>query len=159
MARRPVAGWVNEFIRMVAWEAGEWRDRAFGERALEAFLDKRINGEDVTKRKVLTNYRYMLASAGILIEGRLQPMEFRAPWAADATMLFWDRQIFAGELHRSSSANDFEAAFFREEIYKLPGCSSEQGRAIALSAYRAYSTELLSRRTRQIEELRGLLAA
>ncbi len=154
-----VAGWANEFIRTIAWKAGQWKSEAFAERALKSFLDERIDGEEVTKRKVLTNYRYMLTSAGLLVGGQFRPAELGAPWPADATQLFWDRQVFGGELHRSSSPKEFEAAFFRHEIYKLLGCTPEQGRAIVLSAYRGYSTRLLPKRIQQLEKLRGLLAA
>lgn len=154
-----VAGWANEFIRDVAWESGQWRSRAFTEHDLKAFLNECIDGEAVTKRKVLTNYRYMLASAGILIDDRVQETDVRAPWVTDATQLFWDRQIFSGVLHRSSSAKDFEAAFFRQEIYKLLACTAEQGRAIALTTYRDYSERILPTRIEQMEKLRLLLAA
>lgn len=154
-----VAGWANEFVRTVAWRDGRWKSEAFIERSLESFLGKRINGEEVTKRKVLTNYRYMLTSAGILIDGIIQEVDFRAPWLTDATQLFWDRLAFAGELHGSSSAKDFEAAFFRHEIHKLLGCAPAQGRAIALTTYRDYSVRLLPQRIHQLEKLRVLLAA
>jgi hypothetical protein len=154
-----VAGWANEFIRTVVWKDGQWSSAAFTERALTSFLDKRIDGEAVTKRKVLTNYRYMLASAGVLVDGQIPKIDLRAPWLTDATQLFWDRQIFTGELHRSSKAKDFESAFFRQEIYKLLGCTSEQGRVIALSVYRDYSERIMPTRMEQLEKLRALLAA
>jgi hypothetical protein len=132
-----VAGWANDFIRTVAWNDGQWREAAFTEYALKSFLEERIDGKAVTKRKVLTNYRYMLASADVLVDERIQPVDLRAPWLTDATQLFWDRQIFGGELHRSSDQKEFEAAFFRHEMYMLLGCTAEQGRVIALSTYRA----------------------
>jgi DGQHR domain-containing protein len=154
-----VAGWANEFIRTAAWKDGQWRSEAFAEDALKSFLDERIDGEAVTKRKVLTNYRYMLASAGVLVDGRIPKTDPRAHWLTDATQLFWDRQIFTGELQRSSKAKDFEAAFFRQEIYKLLGCTSEQGRVIALSVYRDYSERILPTRIEQLEKLRAILAA
>ena len=154
-----VAGWANELIRTIAWKAGQWTNEAFTERALKSFLDERIDGEEVTKRKILTNYRYMLTSAGLLVGGRFRPAELEARWPADATQLFWDRQIFGGELHRSSSPKEFEAAFFRHEIYKLLGCSPERGQTIVLSAYQDYSVRLLPNRIQQLEKLRGLLAA
>jgi hypothetical protein len=101
----------------------------------------------------------MLKSAGILVDDQVQPIDLRAPWLADATMLFWDRQIFSGELHRSNSAQAFETTFFRNEVYKLLGCTAEEARPIVLSSYRKYGAELLPRRLEQLEELRGLLAA
>ncbi len=154
-----VAGWANEFIRTVAWKDGHWKSEAFTERALKSFLDMRIDGEAVTIRKVLTNYRYMLTSAGVLVEERVQHPDPRAPWLTDATQLFWDRQIFTGELHHTNSAKDFEGAFFRHEIYKLLDCSAEQGRVIALATYRDYSARILPTREKQLKMLRSLLAA
>jgi hypothetical protein len=154
-----VAGWANEFIRTVAWKGGCWGSAAFTKQTLKSFLESRIEGEGVTKRKVRTNYRYMLASAGALVDEEVQRPNLRSPWLTDATQLFWDRQIFSGELHRSSDQKEFEAAFFRHEIYMLLGCTAEQGRAIALSAYRVYVTQLLPNRLEQLEKLRGLLAA
>jgi hypothetical protein len=154
-----VAGWANELIRTIAWKAGQWKNEAFTEGALKSFLDERIDGEEVTKRKVLTNYRYMLTSAGVLVDGRLQGPELRTPWPIDATQLFWDRQIFDGALQRTSGAHEFEATFFRHEIFKLLGCGPEQGRAFVLSAYRDYSTKRLTKRFQQLDELKGLIAA
>lgn len=154
-----VAGWANELIRDVAWADGGWKSEAFTEGGLKSYLDKRIDGEEVTKRKVLTNYRYMLISAGVLVEGRIQRSSLRAPWLTDATQLFWDRLIFTGELHRTSGAKDFEAAFFRHEIYKLLDCTSEQGRTIALATYRDYSERILPTRIEQLKKLKVLLAA
>lgn len=154
-----VAGWANEFIRTVGWKDGQWSGAAFTELALSSFLDEQIDGEAVTKRKVLTNYRYMLASAGVLVDEQIPKMDLRAPWLTDATQLFWDRQIFTGELHRSSRARDFESAFLRHEIYKLLGCSSSEGRTIALGTHRDYSGRILPTRMEQLEKLRVLLAA
>jgi hypothetical protein len=154
-----VAGWANEFIRTVAWSNGQWRSTAFAEHSLKSFFEEQIDGKAMSKRKVLTNYRYMLDSAGVLVDDKIQPVDLRAPWLTDATQLFWDRQIFTGELHRSSSAKEFEAAFFRQEIYKLLGCTPEQGRVIALSTYRDYFNRILPTRIEQLEKLRVLLAA
>jgi hypothetical protein len=154
-----VAGWANEFIRAVAWRDGRWRSTAFTEQALKLFLEETVDGEDVTKRKVLTNYRYMLLSAGALMDDQIQQPNLQAPWLTDATQLFWDRQIFSGELNRSSNQKDFEAAFFRHDIHMLLGCTAEEGRIISLSTYRPYIARLLPKRLEQLEELRGLLAA
>jgi hypothetical protein len=154
-----VAGWANEFIRGTAWRDGKWDSAAFTEDALTSFLDKWIDGEDVTKRKVLTNYRYMLSSAGVLVEEKIQRSDPRSPWLTDATQLFWDRQIFTGELKRADSSKEFEAAFFRHEIYKLLNCTSSEGRTIALATFRDYSTRILPTRMEQLNKLRALLAA
>lgn len=154
-----VAGWANEFIRTVAWRNGAWSSAAFTVHSLKLFFQDRIEGEPVTKRKVRTNYRYMLESAGSLVDDRIQELNFQAPWLTDAAMLFWDRQIFTGELHGREPQKQFEAAFFRNEIYKLLGCSPEQGKAIAISAYRSYSAQLLPKRLEQLAELREQLAA
>jgi hypothetical protein len=101
----------------------------------------------------------MLTSAGALIDEQVQLPNWRAPWLTDATQLFWDRQIFSGELHRSSGQREFEAAFFRHDVHMLLGCTAEQGRIIALSTYRAYVDRLLPKRLEQLDRLRVLLAA
>jgi len=152
-----VAGWANDFVKGVAWSAGRWSSAAMSKQSLKTFLEEAIDGKSITK--VRTNYRFMLKSAGILVDDQVQPTNLRAPWLTDATMLFWDRQIFSGELHRSSSPKDFEVAFFRNEIHKLLACTAEEGRTIALSSYRRYATELMPRRLEQLEHLRDLLAA
>jgi hypothetical protein len=154
-----VAGWANEFIRTVAWNRGEWSSGAFTEQSLKAFLENSIDGEAVTKRKIRTNYRFMLKSAGVLIDKRVQPIDFRAPWLTDATQLFWDRQVFSGELHPGSKGKEFEAAFFRHEIHKLLGCTAEQGRAIVLATQSDYCERMLPARMEQLKDLRALLAA
>jgi len=154
-----VAGWANEFIRTVAWNNGSWSTESFTEQSLKSFLDERIDGERVTKRKVLTNYRYMLTSAGVLVNDKIQPVDLRAPWLADAAQLFWDRQIFSGELSASSQVQDFESAFFRHEIHKLIACTPEQGRVIALGTYRVYVEQILPSRLEQLKKIRARIAA
>lgn len=154
-----VAGWGNEFIRTIAWSGGEWGAGAFTDSSLKSFIAERIDGEDVTRRKVLTNYRYMLTSAGFLAHGEFQPDDRRGHWPIDATQLFWDRQIFSGELGPTSDRADYYAAFIRHEIHKLLGCSEEQGRAFAFGAYRDYSAKRASQRFAQLEKLKALLAA
>ena len=93
------AGWANDYVREIATDQGEWPSHAFAERALTDFLDDRIVGEDVTRRKMLTNYRYMLESAGVISGDQLQPQDLRQRWYVDAVQLFWDRQIFDGSLY------------------------------------------------------------
>jgi hypothetical protein len=154
-----VAGWANEFIRTVVWQDGAWRTGSFIEPALRAFIDKRIDAEDVTKDKVFTNYRYMLISAGVLVDGKMQAAELESPWPYEAIQLFWDRQVFCGELHSSSGRGEFEAAFLRNEVHKLIGCTPKQGRAYVLRAYQDYSARWLPQRMEHLEELRGRLAA
>jgi hypothetical protein len=90
---------------------------------------------------------------------KIQHPNPRSPWLTDATQLFWDRQVFMGELHHSSNARDFERAFFRQEIYKLLDCSLEDGRVLALATYRDYQERILPTRRKQLERLRTLLAA
>ena len=41
----------------------------------------------------------MLESAGVLIDGELQPKDLRQRWITDAVQLFWDRQILEGNRH------------------------------------------------------------
>jgi hypothetical protein len=109
--------------------------------------------------KVFTNYRYVLISAGVLVDGKMQAAELETPWPYEAIQLFWDRQVFCGELHRASGPDEFEAAFFRNDVHKLIGCTAKQGRAYALRAYRDYSARWLPQRMEHLEELRGRLAA
>lgn len=154
-----VAGWGNEFIRTVAWSGGKWGAGAFTDTSLKSFIAERIVGENVTRRKVLTNYRYMLTSAGFLANGKFLPDDHKGRWPIDATQLFWDRQIFSGELDPKSDRSDYHAAFIRHEIHKLLGCNVEQGRAFVFGAFRNYSTELAGQRFAQLEKLKGLIAA
>jgi hypothetical protein len=153
-----VAGWANDHIREFAWRNGAWMSAAFEERALEKFIEERIKGEPVTKRKVLTNYLYMLESAGVLVDGELQEPEFNAPWPVDATMLFWDRQIFDRNLRPSSGFKVFEELFFEHEIHKLLGTTEKQGRAFAMAAYRDYSGKAREDRFSQLQNLERLLS-
>ena len=153
-----VAGWANELIR-AAWSRGNWGAGAFTDASLKVFIFARIDAEDRTKNKIFTNYRYMLKSAGILIDGEFQPVDLTGRWPIDATQLFWDRQIFIGELDPKSDRTDYHAAFIRHEIHKLLGCSEEQGRAFVFGAYRDYSAEMAGQRFAQLEKLKALLAA
>ena len=82
-----VAGWANGLIREVAWLKDDWMGGAFSEDALAKFIERRIEGEPVTKRKVLTNYRYMLESAGVLVDGEFQSVDLRQRWFIDAVQL------------------------------------------------------------------------
>jgi hypothetical protein len=150
-----VAGWAHELIRDVAWRNGSWVDGAFQERPLEQFIDNRIAGEPTTKRKVFTNYRHMLVSAGVLPGGRLQllPADFRQQWIVDAIHLFWDRQIFDGELPAGTGARAYEDAFFRHEVFKLLGCDVAQGKESVRAAFREYSKATIAERLDQIRKL------
>ena len=154
-----VAGWGNEFIRTMAWRGGQWHSGAFTETSLKAFIAEKIVAEPMTRRKVFTNYRFMLTSAGILANGELQPTDFRSHWPVDAIQLFWDRQIFAGELAPTSDRSDYHATFIRHEVHKLLGCGEEQGRAFVFSAHRDYSAGRVSQRFAQLEKLKALIAA
>jgi hypothetical protein len=154
-----VAGWGNEFIRTMAWSGGQWNSGAFTESSLKAFIAEKIEAEPMTRRKVFTNYRFMLASAGVLANGELQPADFKTHWPVDAIQLFWDRQIFVGELDPKSDRSDYHAAFIRHEIHKLLGCSEVQGRAFVFGAYRDYSAGRAAQRYDQLDKLKGRLAA
>jgi hypothetical protein len=81
-------------------------------------------------------------------------MDYTCKWVRLAPQLFWDRQIFAGSLSRSSSQADFEKLFIQEEVYKLMRCSRDQGLATAKAVFREYSTLRMPSRFEQIEELR-----
>jgi hypothetical protein len=154
-----VAGWANEFFRTVVGKNGEWNDGSQIDAALKAFIKDRIDAEASTKRKIFTNYRYMLESAGALLDGRLQKFNLMTNWPIYATQIFWDRQIFAGSLGRSSSQNEFEAAFFTHEVHKLLGCGLDQGKAFVRGAYRDYIGKTLEQRFQQLEKIKGLIAA
>jgi hypothetical protein len=153
-----VAGWANALIREVAWRNGAWISDVFQERPLAVFLNQHLEGTPGTRRKVLTNYRYMLRSSGVLVRGKIQSGEQDIKWRIDAIQLFWDRQLFAGLLSPSSNRKTFETSFLDHEIYKLLRCSEEQGRAFVAGAFRDYS-ERVATRFKQVRDVRGLLVA
>jgi hypothetical protein len=153
-----VAGWANALIRELAWRNDTWTSDIFQERPLASFLGQHLEGTSGTRRKVLTNYRYMLRSAGVLVRGKIQPVDRDIKWRIDATQLFWDRQLFDGLLSPSSNRKSFETSYLDHEIYKLLRCSEEQGRAFVAGAFRDYS-ERLANRVKQVRGLKGLLVA
>jgi hypothetical protein len=128
---------------------------------LKKFIERHIDGESVTKRKVLTNYRYMLKSAGVLADGELQPLDLRQRWFVDAVQLFWDRQVFDGAIPPAAGARAFEDAFLNNEIYKLLGCDAAQGQAFVRAALPEYTRERVNQRFEQLHKLKdaGLIAA
>jgi len=148
-----VAGWANEFVRKVAWKDGAWSGAAFEDTVLKQFIERRIEGQPVTKRKVLTNYRYMLESAGVTSDGAFQPVDLRQRWLVDAVQLFWDREIFDGTLSISAGQTAYEHCFMREEVHKLLGCDEPQGMAFVRAAYREYSAWRGEERSRQLRQL------
>lgn len=111
--------------------------------------------------KILTNYRYMLESAGVLTNGDLQPKDLRQRWIIDAVQLFWDRQIFDGALPASASRTALEDALFDHEIYKLLRCDRKQCQAFARAAFGEFSPTQAADRLGQITGLKakGLIAA
>jgi hypothetical protein len=155
-----VAGWANDYIRKVASVKGVWPATAFDEHPLADFLDEQVMGEAVTKHKMLTNYRYMLESAGVLVKGRLQPESLRRRWHVDAVQLFWDRQIFDGALPATARVSALEDSLIDHEVYKLLRCDKDQCRAFARAAYAEFSDGQGPARAAQIETLRarGLVA-
>jgi hypothetical protein len=156
-----VAGWANDYIRNIASAKGIWPARAFDERALADFLDKRIVSESVTKHKMLTNYRFMLESAGVLVKGELESKNLRQRWHVDAVQLFWDRQIFDGALPATSRLSALEDSLIDHEIYKLLRCDKDQCRAFARAAFAEFSDGHGPARVAQIDALRarGLVAS
>jgi hypothetical protein len=154
-----VAGWANLFIRKLAWRDGKWTDGAFLESTLVSFLETHIEGEKVTKRKVLTNYRYMLNSAGVLVDDQIQPLDLRARWFLDAVQLFWDRKLFDGLFPATANLRTLEDAFFSHEIHKLLGCTEIQGRAFVAAAFREYSHGRMANRFKQLRDLEDSLVA
>jgi hypothetical protein len=139
----------------------DWVGGAFGEAALTAFINDRIDAEPVTKRKVFTNYRYMLHSAGVLVDDALQPQDLRQRWFIDAVQLFWDRQILSGRLPAGANARALEEALIVNEIYKLLRCNLDQCIAYARAAYPEFSQGQAAERADQIAGLKnaGLIAA
>src|SRR5262249_48923452 len=133
-----VAGWANEFICNAAWIRDDWSEGAFSEFNLTRFIENRIEAEPVTQRKVLTNYRYMLESAGVLTNGRLQPKNLRQRWLIDAVQLFWDRKVFDGVLSGTANRAVLEDMLIEHEVYKLLRCDEDQCRAFARSAFGEY---------------------
>ena len=156
-----VAGWANDYVREIASAKGVWPARAFDEQALADFLDDRIIGEAVTKHKMLTNYRYMLESAGVLVEDELQPENLRQRWYVDAVQLFWDRQIFDGALPATLKVSALEENLIDHEVFKLLRCDKDQCRAFARAACAEFSDGHGPARVAQIDALRsrGLLGS
>jgi hypothetical protein len=156
-----VAGWANELIREVAWLKDDWAEGAFLEDALSKFIERRIEAEPVTQHKILTNYRYMLESAGVFQDGELQPKDLRQRWIVDAVQLFWDRLIFDGVLPASASRAALEDASIDHEIYKLLRCDKDQCRGFARAAFGEFSLGQADERAAQVSTLRdkGLIAA
>jgi hypothetical protein len=156
-----VAGWANDFISDVAWRNGAWNTTAFDETGLTKFLEQHLDAEPVTQRKVFTNYQFMLESAGVLADGKLQPPNYAKRWYIDAVQLFWDRHFFDGHLPPSGSPRALEEAFFDREIYKLLNCNEVQARVFVRTAVREYLPKLLSSRVDQVQTLKdeGAIAA
>lgn len=156
-----VAGWANELILTDAWQKDDWAAGAFSDKELFAFIERHVDAEEVTQRKVFTNYRYMLESAGVLVGQRLQAKDLRQRWLVDAVQLFWDRQIFDGSLNSAAGLSTLESALIDEEIYKLLRCSKDQCRAFARAAFGEFSKGQAADRARQLQSLRdaGAIAA
>jgi hypothetical protein len=150
-----VAGWANDYIREIASVKGVWPATSFDERSLADFLDERIVGEARTKHKMLTNYRYMLESAGVLVDGKLQPEDLRQRWLVDAVQLFWDRQIFDGALPATPRISALEDVLMDHEVFKLLRCDKNQCRAFARAAYAEFSRGQGPARVAQIDGLRA----
>jgi hypothetical protein len=156
-----VAGRANELVRDVAWLGDDWVAGAFFDNTLMNFIEQRIDAEPVTKRKVFTNYRDMLRSAGVLVGDVLQPRDLRQRWLTDAVQLFWDRQILDGKLPATANAAALEDTLVSNEIYKLLRCDADQCVAFARAAYPEFSQGQAAHRADQIATLRhrGLIAA
>ena len=153
-----VAGWANHLIRKLAWNGNDWEVSAFEKQTLLIFVRAHLIAESGTQRKIRNNYHFMLRKAGVLVKADLAPMNYAAPWAIAAPKLFWDRKIFDGALTPSSTQNDFESLFIDEEVYKLIRSSEVQGRALAKTAFRDYSTRQMRLRFEQFDQLRPKLS-
>lgn len=156
-----VAGWANKLIYDAAWKKGGWTATAFDEVGLTKFLKENLDAKTVTRRKVFTNYRYMLESAGVLIDGELQPPNYAQRWYVDAVQLFWDRHFFDGNLPPGGSDRTLEDLFFEKEIHKLLNCDVAQARVFVRTAAREYLPGILASRVNQVQTLRdvGAIAA
>lgn len=133
-----VAGWANDLIREVSSKEGVWPTHSFQEKSLTKFIENRIDGEAVTHRKIFTNYRYMLESAGVLNDGRLQAENLRERWLLDAVQLFWDRQIFDNALSATASQPAFEDTLIDNDVHKMLRCNKDQCRGFARVAFGEY---------------------
>ncbi|WP_315766871.1 MULTISPECIES: hypothetical protein [unclassified Bradyrhizobium] len=155
-----VAGWANELVRE-SWTEGRWSAGAFTEAALTEYFESALDAEAVTRRKVFTNYRFMLRSAGVLKGDELQAPNYAQRWYIDAVELFWDRQYFEGNVIRGASSRVLEEVFFDHEAYKLLNCDEAQAKVFTRVAAREYLPTILAARHDQIEILRtrGVLAA
>jgi hypothetical protein len=152
-----VAGWANEFIRS-AWARDDWVQEEFSDARLLTFIKRHVEAEEKTQQKVFTNYRYMLKSAGVLDNERLQPNNLRQRWLIDAVLLFWDREIFEGTLSASSNLRILENALLDSEIYKLLRCSKEQCQAFARAAFAEFAGPDRLRQLQQLKDV-GAIAA
>jgi hypothetical protein len=156
-----VAGWANDLISS-AWAKDDWIAGAFLDRELLAFIKRHVDAEERTQHKVFTNYRYMLKSAGVLDEERLQPNNLRQRWLIDAVLLFWDREIFDGALRHTANVGTLENALLDKEIHKLLRCSKDQCRTFARAAFPEFSSGGQGiDRAQQLDKLRdaGAIAA
>jgi len=156
-----VAGWANKLIGDVAGSRGRWTAAAFDEVGLTEFLRANLDAEAVTRRKVLTNYRFMLESADVTVDGELQPPNYAQRWYIDAVQLFWDRRFFDGDLPPGGNARALEDIFFDKQIHKLLNCDEAQARVFVRTAAREYLPKILASRVDQIQTLRdaGAIAA
>ena len=154
-----VAGWANSLIREFVWRDGAWGNGAFQDTSLKQFLEDCLEGNHVTKTKVLTNYRHMLRVSGVLVDDEVQQFPMNAPWRLEAVQLFWDRQIFDQAIRRNDDVRTLEQAFFDNEVYKLLACSKELGRGLVKAAYGEYSNGRMAQRFEQLRDLRHVLMA
>jgi hypothetical protein len=134
-----VAGWCNKFVRTVAWHEGGWLTSAFDEDVIARFLDQQLDALPTTKRKILTNYHYLVSICGLLDSAGARYID-TAPleWGKEACNLFWDRLTYQGIISTQSNKRDLLAVFFEHEIHKLLGCAEDVGLGIADIAAERY---------------------
>jgi hypothetical protein len=89
-----------------------------------------------------------------LFNGKLQPSDSRQRWFIDAVQLFWDRQVFDGELSATASRSVLEDSLIAHEVYKLLRCDEKQCQAFARAAFGEYSQGQGAERKAQIDTLR-----
>jgi hypothetical protein len=151
-----VAGWANDLI-LSAWSGDDWKSDVFSNEELLSFIEHHVDAEQVTQRKVFTNYRYMLRSAGVLDGQQLQRNDLRQRWLVDAVLLFWDREIFDGSLRPTANLRSLEDNLIDKKAYKLLRCGKDQCRVFARAAFAEFAG---ADRARQLQRLRdsGALA-
>lgn len=119
-----VANWANRFVREVVYRNGGWDYTAFSEKGIQEFLAEHIAGEPSSRRKMLTNYRYMLRAAGMLHGYDPSITAPNAEWRFAALETLWTRESVSTSL-RSWDAKALKEIAYKHEVHKILGCTEE----------------------------------